>query len=80
MQSYWMNRLQVPFFKKATLTATHLWNLSDFGFVLIPEAAVSTGDHFTFYLRTYIFQGRKTSEFGSFFQSSGFEAGMRLAL
>ena len=80
MQNYWMNHLQVPLFQKATLTATHLWNLSDCGFVLIPEAAISAGDHFTFYLRTYIFQGRKTSEFGSFFQSSGFEAGLRLIL
>jgi len=80
MRNYWMNHLQIPLFKKATLTATHLWNLSDFGFVLIPEAAASWGDHFTFYLRSYIFLGRKTSEFGSFFQSSALEAGLRLIL
>jgi hypothetical protein len=80
LRDYWMNYLQVPFLKKATLAATHLWNLSDLGFVLIPEAALAAGDHFTFYLRSYIFQGRTTSEFGSFFQSSAFEAGLRLTL
>jgi hypothetical protein len=80
MRDYWMNYLQVPLFKKGTLTATHLWNLSDIGFVLIPEAAVAAGDHFTFYLRSYIFQGRTTSEFGSFYQSLVFEAGLRLML
>jgi hypothetical protein len=80
MQNYWMNHLRIPFFKKAGLTATHLWNLADFGFVLIPEVTLSAGDHFTFYLKSYIFQGRTTSEFGSFFQSSAVEAGLRLIL
>ncbi|MGB9005254.1 MAG: hypothetical protein WCB96_05985 [Candidatus Aminicenantales bacterium] len=80
LRDYWMNYLQVPLFKKVSLTATHLWNLSDFGFILIPEAAVAAGDHFTFYLRSYIFHGRTTSEFGSFYQSSAFEAGLRVML
>jgi hypothetical protein len=80
MQNYWMNHLRIPFFKKASLTATHLWNMADFGFVLIPEVTLSAGDHFTFYLKSTIFQGRTTSEFGSFFQSSAFEAGLRLIL
>lgn len=80
MRDYWMNHVQVPISRRWRLTATHLMNLADFSYVLIPEINAMPGTAFTFYLRSYIFQGRGRSEFGAFFQSLSLEAGMRVRL
>jgi hypothetical protein len=80
MRDYWMNHVQVPISRGWQLTATHFMNLADFSFVLIPEINATPGTAFTFYVRSYIFQGRGGSEFGAFFQSLSLEAGMRVRL
>jgi hypothetical protein len=80
MRDYWMNHVQFPISRRWQLTATHFMNLADSSFALIPEVNTTPGTAFTFYLRSFIFQGRGRSEFGSFFQSLSLEAGMRVRL
>lgn len=80
MRDYWMNHIQVPVRRRWQFSVTQLMNLSDFSFVLIPEVSAMLGTAFTFYVRSFIFQGRRRSEFGSFFQSLSLEAGMRVRL
>jgi len=80
MRNYWMNHLRVPLARKGGLSVTQLLNLADGGMVLIPEASWTAGNRFTFYGKSSIFLGGGRSEFGSFFQSSAWEAGLRVIL
>jgi hypothetical protein len=80
MRDYWMNHLRAPVTKRGAWSVTHLLNLADGGSVLIPEASWTIGGRFTFYGKSYIFLGDGRSEYGSFFQSSALEAGLRVIL
>jgi len=80
MRNYWMNHVRAPAAKKGAWSVTHLLNLADGGSVIIPEASWTIGGRFTFYGKSYIFLGDGRSEFGSFFQSSALEAGLRVIL
>ena len=82
MRHYWMNHVQIPASGMGDfqLLITQMLNLSDLSFVMIPQVSLSQGNHFTFYVRSYIFQGDKTSEYGAFFQSATIEAGLRFRL
>jgi hypothetical protein len=80
MRDYWMNHVRIPVSGVWEITLTHLLNCADSSFVMIPEVSARPGRVFTFYLRSTIFQGRGVSEYGSFFQSSSLEAGLRMRI
>ncbi|MFO7891957.1 MAG: hypothetical protein R6V04_16645 [bacterium] len=76
MRDYLMNYIQIPLNRKIELRSTCLLNLADFSYVFIPELNIQIGNYFTFYERNYIFQGKRKTEFGEFFQSFYFEIGI----
>lgn len=78
MRDYLMNYIQIPVDTRLGLRSTWLLNLDDFSSVFIPELNIQIGNHFTFYGRSYIFQGRKKTEFGELFQSCCIEGGIRV--
>ena len=80
MRDYLMNYINVPIHRNVELRSTWMINLDDFGFVFIPEIHVNLGNHFTFYGRSFIFQGKTETEFGEFFQSYVVEGGIRFRL
>ncbi|MCJ7587187.1 MAG: hypothetical protein MUQ00_04705 [Candidatus Aminicenantes bacterium] len=57
-----------------------LLNLADMGGVWFPEFRLAFRNGFTFFLRSYIFLGRGTSEFGAFPRSRVLEGGLRFRL
>lgn len=77
MRDYMMHYISIPIFKDVELRCTGLMNLSDFSRVLIPELNVGVGNRFTFYARSFIFQGTEEAEFGALFQSYALEGGVR---
>ena len=77
MKDYLMNHINIPLSAKWHLQSTCLLNLADLSLVCIPEIVFQTGKHFTLYARSFIFQGRKETEFGEFKQSYSLETGLR---
>lgn len=77
MKDYLMNHIDIPLSSKWHLQSTCLLNLADLSLVCIPEIVFKAGDHFTFYARSFIFQGRRETEFGEFMQSYSLETGLR---
>ena len=77
MKDYLMNHINFPLSAKWHLQSTCLLNLADLSLVCIPEIVFQAGSCFTFYARSFIFQGRKETEFGEFIQSYSFETGLR---
>ncbi len=80
LRDYLMNYLDIPVTQNVELKSTSLINLNDGSLVTIPEIAVTIKNHFTFYARSFIFKGKKNSEYGELFQSHSIEGGMRLVL
>lgn len=76
MRNYLMNYIQIPLNRKIELRSTCLLNLADLSYVFIPELNIQIENYFTFYERNYIFQGKRKTEFGEFFQSFYFEIGI----
>lgn len=77
MKDYLMNHINIPLSTKWHLQSTCLLNLADLSLVCIPEIVFQTGNLFTLYARSFIFQGRKETEFGEFMQSYSLETGLR---
>ena len=80
MRDYGMVHARVPFLKRLEARSTWFVNLHDLSRVWIPEITAEAGSHFTFYVRSFIFQGKDRSEFGAFFKSFSLELGMRMRL
>lgn len=80
MQDYLMNYMNIPIHKIVELRTTWLMNLHDFSHVFIPEMNIDLGNRFTFYSRSFIFQGRDETEFGELFESYSIEGGLRFRL
>jgi hypothetical protein len=80
MRDYLVNHVQSPDSHPFRWTASCLINLADASFVLIPEFRVVLHHDFTFYGRCFMFQGRKETEFGEFFQGFSLEGGIRFRL
>lgn len=78
MRDYLMSYNEIRLSKRARARMTVLLNLADLSRVLIPQMDLEAGKNFTFYLRSFIFQGREETEFGAFFCSFSIETGMRL--
>ena len=78
IQDYLMNHLNIPICRNITFKSTWLINLNDGSTITIPELEVQIGNHFTFYGRSYIFQGTCESEFGALFMDYSIEGGCRL--
>ena len=78
MQDYLMNHLNIPICRNITFKSTWLINLNDGSTITIPELEIQIGNHFTFYGRSYIFQGTCESEFGALFMDYSIEGGCRL--
>lgn len=76
-KDYLMNHINIPLSAKWHLQCTCLLSLADLSLVCIPEIVFQTGKHFTLYARSFIFQGRKETEFGEFMQSYSLETGLR---
>jgi len=76
MRDYLFNYIQIPVNRRLDIRSTCLLNLVDLSYVFIQELNVLIGKHFTFYERNYIFQGKRKTEFGEFFQSFYFEIGI----
>ncbi|MFZ5518847.1 MAG: hypothetical protein ACOY90_19610 [Candidatus Zhuqueibacterota bacterium] len=80
MRDYVMNYITIPVTEALELKSTSLINLNDLSFITIPEIALTLKNHFTFYGRSYIFEGKAHSEYGELFQSFSIEGGIRLNL
>jgi len=80
MQDYLMNYITIPVTQNLEVKSTSLINLNDRSFIAIPEIALTLKNHFTFYGRSYIFEGDSRSEYGELFQSFSIEGGLRLSL
>ena len=78
MKDYLLNYIQICVNRNLELKSTCLLNLGDFSYVFIPELNIQIGNHFTFYERNYIFQGKRKTEFGEFFQSFSLEIGIQV--
>ncbi len=78
MRDYFMSHLQYPLSSRLDLQATVLLNGQDWSSVFIPEVSFRTGNSLSIYLRSFIFEGRADSEYGSFFQSGTIEGGIRI--
>lgn len=77
MKDYMMNHIDITLLTEWHLQSTCLLNLADLSLVCIPEIAFQAGNHFTLYARSFIFLGRKETEFGEFMQSYSLETGLR---
>lgn len=80
MRDYCLNHLEIPLEKRIHLSATVLTNMADFSSLFIPQLKFRLEKHFTFYARSFIFLGKRETEFGEFFNSYTFEAGLRFEL
>jgi hypothetical protein len=80
MRDYLMNYLDIPIHENVELRTTWLINIHDFSQVFIPEIKITLGNRFTFYSRSFIFQGRDETEFGELFESYATEGGVRFRL
>lgn len=80
MQDYLMNTINIPVLRNVELRSTLLMNLIDFSHVFIPEMNITLGNHFTFYSRSFIFQGKDETEFGELFEAYSVEGGLRFRL
>lgn len=80
MRDYFMNYVNVPILKNLEFKSTVLTNLNDGSMVIIPQIDFTLKNSFTFYGRSFIFEGKKTSEFGELFRSFSIEGGLRFVL
>jgi hypothetical protein len=80
MQDYLMSYINIPVAQNLELKSTTLINLIDRSFVSIPEIDITIKNRFTFYGRSFIFEGTKNSEYGELFQSFSIEGGVRFNL
>jgi hypothetical protein len=77
MKDYWINYISAPITNRLEIRFTQMINLTDLSFVSVPAVYFQVKNHFTFYLRCFIFKGKNESEFGEFFQSCSIEGGIR---
>jgi hypothetical protein len=75
-----MNYVNIPMLSNLELKSTALINLNDGSMVIIPQIDFPLKNSFTFYGRSFIFEGKKTSEFGELFRSFSIEGGLRFSL
>jgi len=80
MQDYLMNYVNLPVRNNLEFKSTALINMHDRSMVMIPEIDFTLKNSFTFYGRCFIFEGKKTSEFGELFRSFSIEGGLRFVL
>jgi len=80
MRDYVMNYVNVPVLNNLEFKSTVLANLNDGSMVVIPQIDFTLKNSFTFYGRSFIFEGKKTSEFGELFRSFSIEGGLRFVL
>jgi len=80
MRDYVMNYVTVPMLTNLEFKSTVLTNLNDGSLVVIPQIDFTLKNSFTFYGRSFIFEGKKSSEFGELFRSFSIEGGLRLVL
>lgn len=80
MRDYVMNYVTVPMLNNLEFKSTILTNLNDGSMVVIPQIDFTLKNSFTFYGRSFIFEGKKSSEFGELFRSFSIEGGLRFVL
>ena len=80
MRDYLMNYVTVPMLTNLEFKSTVLTNLNDGSMVIIPQIDFTLKNSFTFYGRSFIFEGEKSSEFGELFRSFSIEGGLRFVL
>jgi len=80
MRDYLMNYVNVPILSNLEFKTTALINLNDGSMVIFPEIDLIVKNSFTFYARSFIFEGEKNSEYGELFHSYSIEGGIRFQL